>query len=51
MILIEDRSTDDTLKIVEQFQTTDSRIKYKVLEKNSGTAIARNEGLRMAKGR
>lgn len=51
MLIVDDCSTDNTKKIVEQFQKDDSRIKYYCLPKNSGAAEARNEALRRAKGK
>lgn len=50
MIIIDDCSTDNTRKVVEQF-ANDSRIKYHCLERNSGASVARNTGLKLAKGR
>lgn len=51
MLIVDDCSTDDTKEIVAKFQKQDSRIKYYCLSHNSGAAIARNEALKMAKGR
>ncbi|WP_341868513.1 glycosyltransferase family 2 protein [Marinilactibacillus kalidii] len=49
-IIIDDCSEDDTKLIVSRFQESDSRIKYLKLEKNSGTAVARNKGVEEASG-
>lgn len=49
MIIVDDCSTDDTAKVVASFD--DPRIKYHVLERNSGAAIARNVALQKARGR
>lgn len=51
MLIVDDCSTDNTKKIVEQYQQKDSRIKYHCLDRNSGAAVARNTALKMAKGR
>lgn len=51
MLIVDDCSTDNTKKVVEQYQVKDSRIKYHCLKKNSGAAIARNTALIMARGR
>lgn len=47
LIIIDDDSTDDTRKLVEQF--TDPRIFYYKNNKNKGPAAARNLGLKKAK--
>lgn len=49
LIIIDDQSTDNTKEVVESF--SDPRIKYYLLDKNSGAAIARNKALELAKGR
>ena len=51
MIIVDDCSSDNTRKVVEEYQKNDSRIQYYCLEKNSGAAIARNIALQLAKGR
>lgn len=48
-IIVDDGSTDDTEKLVQQF--TDPRIKYFKLDKNGGPSAARNFGLKKAKGK
>jgi len=50
-ILIDDCSTDESAKIVKEYQSTDSRIKFLSLEKNGGAGVARNKAIEMAKGR
>lgn len=50
-ILINDKSTDNSLEILEAYQAKDSRIKVITLQENSGAAIARNTGLAAAAGR
>lgn len=49
-IIIDDGSTDNTKTIVEKIIKNDNRIYY-VLKENGGSASARNEGLKHAKGR
>lgn len=50
MIIIDDCSKDDTKEIVEEYCKKDSRIKYYLLKTNSGAAVARTEGIKLAKG-
>ena len=50
IICINDCSTDNSLNILEQFKNKDERIKLINLKENKGAAIARNEGLKIAKG-
>ena len=47
-IIINDRSTDDSLKIIESYE--DSRIKIINFPKNMGISAALNNGLNVAKG-
>lgn len=49
-IIIDDGSTDDTVKIIYKYANTDNRIKIHVLNKNLGPAYARNVGIDAAKG-
>ncbi|MGK0576863.1 glycosyltransferase family 2 protein [Macrococcus capreoli] len=49
LIIINDMSTDNSINIVKKY-LVDERIKLIQLKKNSGVAIARNEGLKKAKG-
>ncbi|EJS75292.1 glycosyltransferase family 2 protein [Bacillus cereus] len=51
LIIIDDCSTDNTVQKLNEFKKSDQRIRVKVLEENSGAAIARNMGIDMAKGR
>ena len=50
LLIVDDRSTDNTQKVVDKFATQDSRIRYIELEKNSGAAVARNRGIKEARG-
>lgn len=50
LICIEDCSTDGSLKILQDAERKDSRIKLIVQTKNQGQGVARNIGLDLAKG-
>jgi glycosyltransferase involved in cell wall biosynthesis len=50
LIVIDDGSTDNTEKVVKEFREKDKRIKYIQHEKNKGAAVARNTGIKAAKG-
>lgn len=50
MIIVDDRSQDNTKEIVEKYMKDDARIKYHLLEVNSGAAVARTVAMRLAKG-
>ncbi|GLI56799.1 glycosyl transferase [Propionigenium maris DSM 9537] len=49
-IVIDDNSTDNGAEIVEKFVEKDSRIKLIKLQENVGGAVARNMGIKAAKG-
>lgn len=51
MIIVDDCSKDDTKEIVEQYAKKDSRIKYYLLETNSGAAVARTKAMELAEGK
>ncbi|MFH6934085.1 glycosyltransferase family 2 protein [Flavobacterium sp. FlaQc-30] len=51
MILVDDASTDETVKIIDDFAQKDSRIKLFQLETNSGNGFARNKALEKASGK
>lgn len=51
MILVDDSSKDETVKIISDFAEKDSRIKLFKLEKNSGNGFARNIALEKAVGK
>jgi teichuronic acid biosynthesis glycosyltransferase TuaG len=42
LIIVDDKSTDNTAKVIESYIQKDKRIKCILLEENSGPAIARN---------
>ena len=50
VICIDDKSTDNSLNILEKYAKKDSRIKLIKNEENTGQAIARNIGLNEVKG-
>lgn len=50
IICIDDKSTDDTLKILESYSKKDSRIKLIKHSENQGVAVARNDGMKIAQG-
>lgn len=50
MIIVDDGSTDNTVSIIEEF-LHDNRIQLHRLDKNSGTGVARNKAISLAKGR
>lgn len=49
VVVVDDGSTDNTRQVVEQFQQTDSRVRY-YYQKNSGVSVARNTGIENARG-
>ncbi|WP_080147403.1 glycosyltransferase family 2 protein [Marinilactibacillus piezotolerans] len=51
MILVDDCSPDNSAEIIKEIASTDQRIKYIKLKKNSGAAVARNKGIETAQGR
>ena len=50
MIIVDDCSTDNTKSVVAEIASTDDRIKYFCLDKNSGAAVARTKAMELAKG-
>lgn len=51
MIIVDDRSTDNTKEIVEEYIKNDNRIQYFLLDVNSGAAVARTTAMNLAKGK
>ncbi|WP_321352852.1 glycosyltransferase family 2 protein [Alcaligenes faecalis] len=51
LIIVNDCSKDDTLKVMTQLANKDSRVKLINLTKNSGVAEARNAGIKIATGK
>ncbi|AJS59929.1 glycosyltransferase family 2 protein [Paenibacillus sp. IHBB 10380] len=50
LIVVDDRSTDNTKEVVEQFVRQDARINYVVNDRSKGPGGARNFGMLNAKG-
>ncbi len=50
LIIIDDCSSDNTGQVIKEFSSSDHRIKYIKLDKNSGAAVARNRGVEIASG-
>lgn len=51
LLITDDYSSDNTIKIVKYFQKNDSRIKLFQLTHNQGAGVARNYSIKMAEGR
>ena len=51
IICIDDGSKDNTLKILQEYAKKDSRIIIVAKPKNEGLAVARNQALKLAKGK
>ena len=51
LICIDDGSSDNTLSILRKYEASDSRIKVIAKKVNEGLAVARNESLKLAKGK
>lgn len=49
VLIIDDGSTDNTVKVIDKYVKEDSRFKY-VFQENAGVSMARNKGLEIAKG-
>ena len=49
-ICIDDCSTDDSFKIIKEYEKKDNRVKVVQMQRNSGQGAARNRGLELAKG-
>jgi glycosyltransferase involved in cell wall biosynthesis len=50
LIIVDDRSTDNTKMLIEQYEKRDSRIRYIPNTHKKGPAGARNQGLEITKG-
>ena len=50
MIIVDDCSTDNTKEVVDIYSDMDNRIKYHLLEVNSGAAVARTKAMELATG-
>ena len=51
LICFDDGSTDNTLEILKKYETRDSRIQVIAKKSNEGLAVARNESLKLARGK
>ena len=51
LVIVDDSSTDNSRKIIEQYQTKDPRVRAFFHEKNMGIARTANDCLKEAKGR
>lgn len=51
LLITDDSSTDNTVLVIKNLQKADPRIKLFTLDKNRGTGYARNNSIKMAKGR
>jgi teichuronic acid biosynthesis glycosyltransferase TuaG len=51
LLLIDDKSTDESVKLIKPYVAKDNRIKLLRNKQNSGAAISRNKGIDAAKGR
>lgn len=51
LLLVDDCSTDKSVKIIKGYQQKDKRIKLFSNSKNSGAAISRNKGIEESRGR
>jgi Glycosyltransferases involved in cell wall biogenesis len=51
LIVVDDKSTDNSLSVIKDFEGRDSRIHVITCETNGGSSVARNRGLGVAKGR
>lgn len=49
LIIVDDGSTDNSLKVAQSYQSKDTRVKV-YSQSNSGVSIARNKGITLAKG-
>lgn len=50
LIIVDDKSSDSSVKIIEHFCKVDTRIKLIKMDKNGGVAKSKNAGLRNCKG-
>ena len=50
IVIINDCSTDNSLRIIKEYQQKDSRIILLNMPKNQGLSNARNEGIKKARG-
>ncbi|MBB1295369.1 glycosyltransferase family 2 protein [Pseudoalteromonas sp. SR41-4] len=51
LLITDDRSTDETQRIVEEYASKDPRIKLYINSENGGAGVARNNSIKQANGR
>tara|TARA_S200000501_G_scaffold371375_1_gene414330 strand:+ start:3497 stop:4267 length:771 start_codon:yes stop_codon:yes gene_type:complete len=51
LIITDDGSTDNTILILEEYSKKDNRIKFYTSKSNLGSGLARNNSIKLAKGR
>ena len=51
LLITDDCSTDNTIEIIKIFSEKDPRIKLFTLDKNQGAGVARNNSIKLSKGR
>lgn len=51
LLITDDCSSDDSIKVIMSYANTDPRIKLNILKKNSGAGVARNTSIEASKGR
>lgn len=51
LIIIDDNSTDNSLKVINHFLNSDKRIKLLVNEENIGPSLSRNKGVNFSRGK
>ena len=51
MLITDDGSTDHTVNIIKKYAKVDHRIQFFQLKENSGSAVARNNSIKFAKGK
>ena len=51
LLIVDDKSTDNSVAIVKKYMNEDKRIKLFLLDVNSGPVVARNRAIKEAKGR
>lgn len=51
LLVIDDGSVDDSIKVVQSYSNVDSRVKFIPMSENQGVAEARNKGLECSQGK
>ena len=51
IIVVDDNSSDGSRELINGFAESDDRIVVRLLDKDSGTLVARNEGIRLSSGK